>query len=250
LKGTETEKTKTVMKDYLNLIRFPSMDLEDIATHVAPTGLLDEKQMLQLYQFCALRTDEEKDKFQIDFNTQRRSGGKKLKYTSINDTGGMFYFLGTGEGKGGTYSNPITGGKVTITQSSNGGYSSNALADRNISSGTYRNSYGSDTNPWLAVKFRDYLLRPTELVICQDYDHILQNWRLEGKTGTSTWITISEYKNDTTLTGTSPHRAAFKLKCPKFYQEFRIFITGPGNKGQTNYDFTQLEFYGYYRKIK
>lgn len=53
------------------------MDLEDIATHVAPTGLLDEKQMLQLYQFCALRTDEEKEKFTIDFNTHKRSGQKK-----------------------------------------------------------------------------------------------------------------------------------------------------------------------------
>jgi len=79
LKGSETEKLKEVLKDFLPLIRFPTMGLEDIATHVAPSGLLDEKQMLQLYQFCALRTDEEKEKFPIDFPTQARSGGKKLK---------------------------------------------------------------------------------------------------------------------------------------------------------------------------
>jgi len=252
LKGSDTEKTKAVMKDFISLIRFPSMDLEDIATHVAPTGLLDEKQMLQLYQFCALRTEEEKDKFPIDFNTQRRSGGRKLKFTSIMDTGGLFYFLGTNEGKGGTYSNPITSGKVTISQSSKGGSDVAALADRNPSTPSVENSYGSDTNPWLAVKFRDYLLRITEFVICIDQDHIIQNWRLEGKSdkGTTSWTTIQEYKSDTTLSGASPHRGVFKLKTSKFFQEFRIYITGPGNKGAANYDFTQFEFYGYYRKIK
>jgi len=229
------------------------MDLEDIATHVAPTGLLDEKQMLQLYQFCALRTDEEKEKFTIDFNTNRRSGGRRLKYTSINDTGGLFYFLGTGEGKGGTYSNPISSGKITISQSSKGGSDVAALADRNPSSPSVENSYGSDINPWLGLKFRDYLLRITELVVCMDIDHIIQNWRLEGKydkSGSSTWTTIGEFKNDTTLSSASPHRGVFKFKTSKFFQEFRIYITGPGNKGAANYDFTQLEFYGYYRKIK
>jgi len=76
-KEPKWKKKKAVFKDYLPLIRFPTMNLEDIATHVAPTGLLDEKQMLQLYQFCALRTDEEKEKFAIDFNTHKRSGQQK-----------------------------------------------------------------------------------------------------------------------------------------------------------------------------
>jgi len=251
LKEVKLKKKKAVFKDYLPLIRFPSMDLEDIATHVAPTGLLDEKQMLQLYQFCALQTEEAKEKFTIDFNIQRRSGGKKLKYSSINDTNGFFYFLGTGEGKGGTYTNPITAGKITVTQSSKGGQDYGLLADRNINSGPVENSYGSDVNAWLALKFRDYLFRPTDLVICQDIDHIIQNWRLEGRTGTGSWATVVEYKNDTTLSGVTPHRGCFKnIKCPKFYQEFRIYVTGPGNKGGNNYDFTQLEFYGFYRKLK
>jgi len=251
LREAKLKKKKAVFKDYLPLVRFPSMDLEEIATHVAPTGLLDEKQMLQLYQFCALQTEEAKEKFTIDFNIQRRSGGKKLKYSSINDTNGFFYFLGTGEGKGGIYSNPITAGKITVTQSSKGGMDFGLLADRNINSGPVENSYGSDVNAWLALKFRDYLFRPTDLVICQDIDHIIQNWRLEGRTGNGSWTSIVEYKNDTTLSGVTPHRGCFKnIKCPKFYQEFRIYITGPGNKGGNNYDITQLEFYGYYRKLK
>jgi len=163
----------------------------------------------------------------------------------------FFYYLGTGEGKGGTYQNPVTSGKVLVTQSSKGGSDGGALADRNISSTTVRNSYGSEVNPWLAVKFRDYIFRPTDFVICQESQHILQNWRLEARTGTGTWNTIAEYKNDTTLSGTSPYRACFKnLKCSKFYQEFRIYVTGPGNQGSAYYDITQLEFYGYYRKSK
>jgi len=253
LKGSESDKLKEVVKDYIQLIRFPTMGLEDIATHVAPSGLLDEKQMLLLYQFCALRTDEEKDKFTIDFATQPRSGGRKLKFTSIMDTGGLFYFLGTNEGKGGSYSNPITAGKATVTQSSKGGSDMGALADRNPTSPTVENSYGSDVNPWLAIKFRDYILRVTELVICMDQDHILQNWRLEGKYeggGSSSWTSIGEFKNDTTLSSASPHRGVFKFKTTKFFQEFRIYVTGPGHKGAANYDFTELEFYGYHRKIK
>jgi len=252
LKGSETEKLKEVLKDMITLIRFPTMDMEDIATHVAPTMLLDDKQMLSLYQFCALPSDEEKDKFSIEFPSKSRSGGRRLKYTSIMDTGGLFYFLGTGEGKGTTYANPVTSGKAIVTQSSKGGSDVSSVADRNPSSTAVENSYGSDATPWISVKFKDYLLRITELVICQDQDHIIQNWRLEGKSdkGATTWSTIQEYKGDTTLSAASPPRGVFKLKTNKFYQEFRIYVTGPSNKGSANYDITQLEFYGYYRKIK
>jgi len=251
LKGSETDKLKVILKDLITLIRFPVMDLEDIAAHVAPTNLLDDKQMLSLYSYCALTSDEERDKFTISFPTKPRQGGKRLKYTSIMDTGGLFYYLGTGEGKATAFANPVTAGKATVTQSTKGGADPSSLADRNPSSSSVENNYGSDTTPWVAVKFRDYILRITELVICQDQDHFLQNWRLEGKYDkqSTSWVTIQEFKNDLTISSASPPRGCFKIKTTKWFQEFRIYVTGNSHKGQPNYDLTQLEFYGYYKKI-
>jgi len=251
MKGSETDKLKVVLKDLITCIRFPVMDLEDIASHVAPTGLLDDKQMLSLYQYCALTSDDEREKFSISFPIKPRQGGKKLKFTSIMDSGGLFYFLGSGEGKNTPYANPVTAGKVMVTQSTKGGADVSSVADRNPSSSALENSYGSDTSPWVAVKIRDYLMRITELVICQDQDHFLQNWRLEGKYDKqgSSWVTIQEYKNDTSMSSASPPRFCYKLKTTKWFQEFRIFVTGNSHKGQPNYDITQLEFYGYYKKI-
>jgi len=253
LKGNEQEKIKEILKDYVQYIRFPCMDLDEIAMHVGPANVLSEKQMLQLYSFCALETNEQKEKFHIDFPIQQRSGGKKLKFTTINDQGGLFYFLGTGEGKKTSYSNPVLAGQATVTQSSRGGVDPYNIADRNLSGSTVKNSYGSDSNPWLAVKFSESSLRITELVICQEGEHVLQNWRLEGKndkTGSTQWTTLGEFKNDTTLSSQYPPRGVFKFKTTKFFNEFRIYVTGPSNKGASNYDITQVEFYGYYRRNK
>eukprot|EP00456_Euglypha_rotunda_P038401 TRINITY_DN2951_c0_g1_i25.p1 TRINITY_DN2951_c0_g1~~TRINITY_DN2951_c0_g1_i25.p1 ORF type:complete len:253 (-),score=51.33 TRINITY_DN2951_c0_g1_i25:37-795(-) len=72
LKGSESDKLKVVLKDLITCIRFPTMDLDAIASHVAPTGLLDDKQMLSLYQYCALTSDEEREKFTISFPIKPR----------------------------------------------------------------------------------------------------------------------------------------------------------------------------------
>jgi len=90
-------------------------------------------------------------------------------------------------------------------------------------------------------------------VICQEGEHVLQNWRLEGKndkTGSTQWTTLGEFKNDTTLSSQYPPRGVFKFKTTKFFNEFRIYVTGASNKGASNYDITQVEFYGYYRRNK
>jgi len=183
---------------------------------------------------------------------QLRNYANKLTFSSINDTNGFFYFLGTGEGKGNNYENPIKSGKVEVTISSSGASGVWCLADRDIDSYPVENEYGKEQNPWLALKFRDYLFCLSDLVICQDNDHIMRNWRLEGKSlvnETRSWTLLSEYKNDSTLSEKSPPHACFKINCSQFYQEFRIYITGPGHQGKNNFSINQLEFYGCYRKM-
>jgi hypothetical protein len=135
------EKINELVKDFLPHIRFPLMTMEDIVSLVQPTNLLDQKQLLELFQYVAL-SDDEKDKKKLDFNATPRSGGKKLKFSSILDTNGLIYFIGTDGGKT-PYNNPIKSGKVVVKLSSTGGGSPvEHLADRNPSSYAVENSYG------------------------------------------------------------------------------------------------------------
>jgi len=242
------DEIREVIKDLLPLIRFPCMELEDIANTVGPSELLDEKQMLLLFSYCALSSEEERSKFSgLEFNNNPRTGGKRLKYTSILDTGGLMYLIGTNGGKT-TYDNPVRAGKVIVKVSSSGGSPVEHIADRNPGSYAVENSFGSDRNPWLSFDFKGYLIRPTEYVVCQDQDHFIQNWRFEGKEkGKSEWVLIQEYKNDRTITDSPTHRAVFKVKTGKLFAELRLYVTGPSHKGQPNFDITYMEFYGYYK---
>jgi len=240
------------MKPYIKHIRFPLMEMEDLATLVSELKLLSEKDMLQLYQYIA-QSEEEKSKSEseLPFNCNMRSGGKRLKFSSINDTNGLFYFIGTGGGKSSYYSNPAKNGQVVVKTSTLGGSSVDHIADREPSTTAVKNNYNSEKNPWISVELKKYLFRPTEYVVCQEQEHFLQNWRFEGREkGKTEWVVIQEYKNDSTINNKNPHRAVFKVKCNRFFQEFRIYLTGPSHKGQPNFDITQLEFYGYYREIK
>jgi len=255
LKGSESDKLKELMTPFLKHIRFPTMNMEDLATHVSGAKLIDEKVLLQLYQYCSL-TEDEKSKFDLPFPTALRSGGKRLKFSSIMDTNGLIYFIGSNGGKS-SYTNPVKTGQVVVKLSSTamthlqGGSAVEHIADRDPSSSAVENSYGSDKNPWISVQFTKYLIRPTDYVVCQDQDHFLQNWRFEGREKDKTeWVLIEEHKNDQTLTSKTPHRACFKVKSPRFFHEVRLYVTGPGHKGQPNFDITQLEFYGFYREVK
>jgi len=252
LKGSEPEKLKEILTPFIKHIRFPTMSMEDLATlatQVSSAKLIDEKILLQLYQYCS--SEDDKSKFDLPFPTAPRSGGKRLKFQSIMDTNGLIYFIGSNGGKS-SYNNPVRTGQVLVKLSSTGGGAAvEHIADRDPNSSAVKNSYGSDRNPWISVQFTKYLIRPTEYVICQDQDHFLQNWRFEGREqGKLDWTLIEEHKNDQTLTSKTPHRAVFKVKAPRFYHEVRIYVTGPGHKGQPNFDITQLEFYGFYRDIK
>jgi len=238
------------MKPLLKYIRFPTMEMNDVAREVAPTNLLSEQQTLEIYSYLALGTEEERNKMKMEFDTNPRSGGKRLKFASILDTNGLIYFIGT-NGLKSPYSNPVKSGQVLVKVSSTGGSAVDCIADRNPISAPVENSYGSDKNPWITIQFQKYIIRPTEWVIAQDQDHFIQNWRLEGKEkGKTEYVLIEEYKNEKRITDTVPHQVCFKVKSSKMFQEFRIYLTGPGHKGQANFDITYVEFYGYFKEIK
>jgi len=68
---SKTENKKTILKDVLPLIRFPTMNMEDIATSVSPSGLLEAAQLLEIFTYLG-QPDNKKPKTQ--FPTQARSG--------------------------------------------------------------------------------------------------------------------------------------------------------------------------------
>jgi len=224
------------------------MDLSDIAAVIGPSGLVSEGELLQLFSYISVQDDAIRETMSAPpFPIEHRTGGKRLKFASINDTNGLLYFIGTRGGKV-PYTNPCTTGEAIARVSTTGGSPAECVADRNPLGSSVENAYGSDMSPWISVQFNRYLLRPTEYVVCQDQDHFIQNWRFEGREkGKTDWVVIQEYKNDKTITDN--RQAVFKVSTGKFFQEFRISLTGPSHKGQTNFDITQLEFYGFYREI-
>eukprot|EP00808_Paulinella_micropora_P028869 g3426.t1 len=73
-----------VLKDVLPTIRFPTMTTEDIATLVAPVGVLSEVQILQLFTYIAASEDGREPGEEIAmFKTKPRTGGSS--YGKLGD---------------------------------------------------------------------------------------------------------------------------------------------------------------------
>jgi hypothetical protein len=79
------ENKRVILADVLMKIRFPSMSMEEIATHVTPSGLLTSPQLLEIFSYVGI-TDKSKFK-KISWLTTPRAGSKeKCKFLtrSIN----------------------------------------------------------------------------------------------------------------------------------------------------------------------
>jgi hypothetical protein len=78
LKRTQVEGAdlKSIVKDLIKLIRFPTMEINQVATVVAPSGLLEQSQLVGLFSFVSVQ-DEKVRALLPDpgFPTQPREGG-------------------------------------------------------------------------------------------------------------------------------------------------------------------------------
>lgn len=165
-----------------------------------------------------------------------------MPFWCYNDDWQLFYNrIGSGEGTTG-YTNP-SDRIVGVRMSTSAGSGAAAIFDRNYTGSPIENSYGGDSSPWVEVDFRSYKVRPTSYFLAQDQDHYLRNWRIEGSDDGASWTVIRDHANDTTIT-TSNRWAFFDLKAATFYQRIRLFCYGPSHNGSTNFDITEIEFYG------
>jgi len=179
---------------------------------------------------------------------------QQLGFSYIGDENGLFYWLGTRCGTA-PWENPCNIGSVRVYMSTSGGDPDYCLFDRNMDSGAVENSYSDDRLPWVGVALRQWRVRPRHIVICQEGDHLLRNWALQGSNdvrpdfSSDSWTTLLHVSENDALMA-QPHRAAFSVPDQaQYFQNLRICLHGPSHKGKPNYDITQLEVYGYVQQM-
>jgi hypothetical protein len=73
--ASNVESLKKVIADLMPLVRFPTMDVADIASTVAPSGLLDKKQLLELFKYVSMPEGKDRVSIELPFLSQPRQGG-------------------------------------------------------------------------------------------------------------------------------------------------------------------------------
>jgi len=103
-KSDSGDDLRAVLADLLPMIRFPAMELEDIASNVAPSGILSQDQLLDLFKYVSTKDEKEKSNTACGFNTTSRAGGFVTKESKILDARKhkkdflRFFGIGTGPG--------------------------------------------------------------------------------------------------------------------------------------------------------
>lgn len=230
------------LQPLLKHVRWGRMSLKDFMKVVRPTGLVPEERLQQFIEFLA--NPDKADKAEFNAKPREPPAVHRPATANFHDNTGILYYIGTDEGKSTVYRNPLASRTVLVSMSSSAGAAPQSVADRNISSSPAENSYGRERNPWIAIDFKESKVRLESYFIAQEHDHYLRNWRLEGSDDGNNWDTLREHVNDTTLTSSHRHHF-FLVNAKKYYSRFRIYVTGPSHTGQTNFDITQLEFYGF-----
>jgi hypothetical protein len=102
-KSDSGDDLKAVLADLLPHIRFPTMELEDIAAHVATSGILTQDQLLDLFKYVSISDEKEKANTTVCFNPKPRSGGfmtKESKLLERKHKKDLLRFFGIGTGTG------------------------------------------------------------------------------------------------------------------------------------------------------
>lgn len=70
-----SDNKRIILTDVITKIRFPTMTMEEIATHVSPSGLLTSSQLLEIFSYVGT-SDKSKAK-KTSWNTTPRTGSKE-----------------------------------------------------------------------------------------------------------------------------------------------------------------------------
>jgi len=74
LDGSNLSHLKAAIADVITSVRFPIMTVNEIATRVAGSGLLDQMELVQLFSYCAQTDAAAKKKQKMPYPTKEREG--------------------------------------------------------------------------------------------------------------------------------------------------------------------------------
>jgi len=163
------------------------------------------------------------------------------------DEGGALYWLGT-SGKTHMWRNPMSLGHVLALASGVGfGKLEDAVGRKvvNLRSNNAEGSYfGVDLLGERRLILQGYCLRNRDST-----SHALTSWACQGSEDGSTWVTIDEQRNQSSLRRASA-TAYFQVRSDTFFEAsrpyrcFRILQLGPNSSGSNNLVLSGLELYG------
>ena len=141
--------------------------------------------------------------------------GVELKFEAPFDTNGVLHYIAT-DGCKRAYSNPHDAGLVVASMSSvaNDQHSQPMRFVQGASHDNQNNLTKNVAGSWMAVDLKrplaatHYCLRSDKQV-----NNVLRNWQLEGSNDGSSWSTLREHANDTSLTGTVSKYLAAPCLC-------------------------------------
>jgi hypothetical protein len=72
--SSKADTLKLVLENPMKLIRFPIMSVNDLASKVASSGLMDQNELVQLFAYCAMSDEKAKKKMKLNmpYNTKER----------------------------------------------------------------------------------------------------------------------------------------------------------------------------------
>jgi len=75
--------SKAVSKDVVSLIRFPILEVGDLASIVAPSGLIEQPQLVQLFSYCAVPAEARAALPKPPFPDVAREGGRAFAWDPV-----------------------------------------------------------------------------------------------------------------------------------------------------------------------
>ena len=220
-------------------VRFPLMSAREIAVHIAPTGLLSDAELAQLFIYVS---GNKQQPLPTCFNAAPRVACPtviQLAYQHDGDDCGLLYYLGT-QAYTQPFSNPHLAHRCVVTFSSLqvGQVSMVTSRRRDVSLWTH-NRAGS----WMEVDVdpgnTGTLLVPSHITLQHGYDRpvdSLTNWLLEGSTDRWQWDTLLEKRGVIAFRqGYEKRTWALPSTIVKGYRMLRVRIIGRDSSERTEF---------------
>jgi len=246
----------------MTCIRFPTMQTEDVASRVAPTGLLDQMQVLDLFTYLAQKDVGAKPgKGLAVFSSKPRSGeggasGVHCKLPSdLHTDQGVFYMIGTDFGKT-PHKNPHAAALVAMSTSPSpswtSGWSEQNLVDPMSTARTLRTDYCMNSGTYFMVDLKEFRVAITHYSMQNGGGRgiVLRDWTFDAKKKESdSWVTLRRHANDGIYANDSSGGYgihSFDVENPKreYYRYFRVNRTDSSRAIYVH----RWELYGYLRK--